>query len=96
MTLKPIGDKIVVQMMESEKENKTASGIVLPSSEKEQPQIAKVLAVGEDIINDEEKKGTVAVGDRVIYSKYSGTEVKLDDEEYIIIKYEDLLAVVEG
>lgn len=96
MTLKPIGDKLVVQMVKNEeKENKTASGIVLPSSNKEEPQIAEVIAIGEDILNDDKKKDTVEVGDQVIYSKFAGTEVKLGDEEYIVIKYPDLLAVVE-
>lgn len=90
MELKPIGERIVVKMIEVEE--KTASGIVLPSSAKEKPQIAEVVAVSENIEDD---KFNIKVGDKVIYSKYSGTEVKLDKEEYIIVKIEDILAIVE-
>ncbi|WP_099203387.1 co-chaperone GroES [Miniphocaeibacter massiliensis] len=89
MTLKPIGERIVVKMVEVEE--KTASGIVLPSSAQEKPQVAEVVAVSEEV-----KDSTIKVGSKVIYSKYSGTEVKLDKEEYIIVKTEDVLAVVEG
>ncbi len=89
MTLKPIGERIVVKMVEVEE--KTASGIVLPSSAQEKPQIAEVVAV-----SDEVKDSNIKVGSKVIYSKYSGTEVKLEKDEYIIVKIEDVLAVVEG
>ncbi|MDL2310915.1 co-chaperone GroES [Peptostreptococcaceae bacterium OttesenSCG-928-C18] len=88
MTLKPIGERIVVKMVEVEE--KTASGIVLPSSAKEKPQVAEVVAV-----SDEVKDSNIKVGNKVIYSKYSGTDVKLDKEEFIIVKTEDVLAVVE-
>lgn len=92
MVLKPIGERIVVKMVEVEE--KTSSGIVLPSSAKEKPQVAEVVAVSTAIEN-KENNVKINVGDKVIYSKYSGTEVKLDDEEYIIVKLEDVLAIVE-
>ena len=93
MNIKPLGDRVVIKMIEAEE--KTKSGIVLPSSAKEQPQMAEVMAVGPDIVNDEKKKDQIKVGDRVIFSKYAGTEVKLDGVEYTIIKLNDVLAVIE-
>ena len=84
MNLKPIGDRLVLKKQEKEEE-KTFSGIVLPSSAKEAPVYAE----------DEKMKGNIKVGDKVIYSKYAGTEIKLEDIEYILVKYEDILAVVE-
>lgn len=94
MNLKPIGDRLVLKKQEKEEE-KTFSGIVLPSSAKEAPVYAKVIAIGSEVEEDEKMKGNIKVGDKVIYSKYSGTEIKLDDTEYILVKYEDILAVVE-
>lgn len=93
MNLKPIGERIVIKLLKAEE--RTSSGIVLPSSAQEQPQYAEVVAIGAEIENDDDKKGSIKVGDKVIYSKYSGTEVKLDDVEYTIVKYSDVLAVVE-
>lgn len=93
MRLKPIGDKLVIEMVAVEE--KTSSGIVLPTSAKEAPSVAKVLAIGDEILNDEEKKDLVKIGDKIIFSKYAGTEVKLDKREYIIVKIADVLAVVE-
>lgn len=93
MNLKPIGDRVVIKKLEAEK--KTQSGIVLPESAQEAPQYAKVISISEDIENDEKKKGQISVDDKVIYSKYSGTEVKLDGVEYIIVKFQDILAVVK-
>ena len=93
MNIKPLGDRVVIKKVEMEE--KTKSGIVLPGSAKEQPQMAEVLAVGPDITNDEKKKDTIKVGDKVITSKFSGTEVKLDNDEYTIVKLSDILAVVE-
>lgn len=92
MKLQPIGKRIVIKKVEAEKT--TSSGIVLPQSAQEKPQYAEVVAISEEVINDEEVKSVLEVGDKVIYSQYSGTDVKLDDEEYIVIKYEDVLAVV--
>ena len=92
MQLSPIGERIVIHKLE--KEETTASGIVLPSSAQEQPQYAEVVAISDKISNQEDYKDAVKIGDRVIYSKYAGTDVKLDVEEYIVIKIEDVLAVV--
>ncbi|NLX61982.1 MAG: co-chaperone GroES [Tissierellia bacterium] len=93
MKLKPLGDRVVIKKIEAEE--KTKSGIVLPSSAKEQPQMAEVIAIGPDILNDEKKKDQIKVNDKVIFSKYAGTEVKIDGEEYTILKLNDILAVVE-
>lgn len=93
MNLRPLGDRVVIKKVEAEETTK--SGIVLPGSAKEQPQIAEVIAIGEDITKDEEKKDQIKVGDRVIFSQYSGTEVKIDGNELTVLKLEDILAVVE-
>ena len=93
MELKPLGERVVIKKVEAKE--KTKSGIVLPGSAKEQPQMAEVIAVGDDIINDEKKKDQIKVGDTVIFSKYAGTEIKLDDEELTVLKLEDILAVVQ-
>lgn len=94
MQLKPLGDRIVLKQLEAEETTK--SGIVLPGQSKEKPQQAEVIAVGPGgVIDGKEVKMQVTVGQKVIYSKYAGTEVKLDDEEYIIVKQNDVLAVVE-
>ena len=93
--IKPLEDKIVVQA--SEAETTTASGIVIPDTAKEKPQEGKVLAVGEGRWDDEGKKRIpldVKVGDTVLYSKYGGTEVKYNGEEYLILSARDVLAVV--
>lgn len=94
MKLKPLGDRVVVRQLEAEETTK--SGIVLPGQAKEKPQEAEVVAVGPGgIIDGKEVTMQVSVGDKVIYSKYSGTEVKIDKEEYIIVKQGDILAIVE-
>lgn len=92
--LKPLGDRIVIELVESEE--KTASGIVLPDSAKEKPQEGKVVAVGTGRVldNGERVAPEVAVGDRIIFSKYSGTEVKYQGAEYLILRESDILAVV--
>lgn len=90
----PLGDRVVLKQMEAEETTK--SGIVLPGQAQEKPQQAEVIAVGPGgVFDGKEVKMEVAVGDAVIYSKYSGTEVKLDGEEYIIVKQSDILAVVK-
>ena len=86
MNIKPLDDRVVIKKIEPEE--KTKSGIVLPSSAQEQPQMAEVLEVGPKV--EGAKKG-----DKVIFSKYAGTEVKLEGEEYTILKQHDVLAVVE-
>ena len=95
MKLVPLGDRIVLKQMEAEETTK--SGIVLPGQNKEKPQQAEVIAVGPGgMVDGKEIKMEVKVGDKVIYSKYSGTEVKLDDEEVIIVKQSDILAIIEA
>lgn len=93
MNLKPLGDRVIIKKIEAEE--KTASGIVLPDSAKEEPQIAEVLAIGADISNDDKKKDQIKVNDKVIFSEYAGTEVKLEGENYTILKLNDILAIVE-
>jgi chaperonin GroES len=93
MNLRPLGDRVVIKKVEAEE--KTKSGIVLPNSAKEQPQMAEIVALGADIENDEKKKGQIKVGDKVIFSKYAGSEIKLDNEELTVLKLSDILAVVE-
>ncbi len=94
MNIKPLADRVVIKMVESEETTK--SGIVLPGTAKEKPQMAEVVAVGPgQYIDGKEVKMEVKVGDKVIISKYSGTEVKFDDEEYTILKQSDILAIVE-
>ena len=94
MKLVPLGDKVVLKQMVAEETTK--SGIVLPGQAKEKPQQAEVIAVGPGgVIDGKEVAMQVKVGDKVIYSKYAGTEVKLEDEEFIIVKQNDIVAVVE-
>ena len=94
MTLKPLADKVVVKLVEIEET--TNSGIILASASQEKPQVAEVVEVGPGgIVDGKEVVMTVKKGDRVITSKYSGTEVKLGDTEYIIVKQSDILAIVE-
>ncbi|KYD08361.1 MAG: co-chaperone GroES [Caldibacillus debilis] len=93
--LKPLGDRVVIETVETEE--KTASGIVLPDTAKEKPQEGKVVAVGSGRVldNGERVKVEVNVGDRIIFSKYAGTEVKYNGKEYLILRESDILAVVE-
>jgi len=94
MRLVPLGDKVVLRQLVAEETTK--SGIVLPGQAKEKPQQAEVIAVGPGgMVDGKEVTMQVKVGDRVIYSKYAGTEVKLDDEEFIIVKQGDIVAIVE-
>ena len=93
MKLSPLGDRVVLKQLEAEETTK--SGIVLPGQSKEKPQQAEVIAVGPGgVIDGKEVKMQVKVGQKVIYSKYAGTEGKLDDEEFIIVKQNDVLAVL--
>lgn len=94
MTIKPLADRVVVKAVEMEETTK--SGIILAASAQEKPQIAEVVAVGPGgVVDGKEVEMYVKVGDKVITSKYSGTEVKLDKEEYTIVRQGDILAVVE-
>lgn len=90
MTIKPLADKVLLKSFEAEETTK--SGIILAASAQEKPEMSEVVAVGP---GTEEKPMTVAVGNKVIVAKYSGTEVKLDGEQYTIISVSDILAVVE-
>ena len=93
--IKPVADRILIKM--EEEENTTKSGIILSGNSKEKPQTAKVIEVGPGINNIEGKevKMYIKKGDRVIVSKYAGTEVKYEGEDYIIVKQDDILAIVE-
>ncbi|MCX7773204.1 MAG: co-chaperone GroES [Clostridia bacterium] len=90
MNIKPLADRVVIKMLEAEETTK--SGIVLPGTAKEKPQVAEVVSVGP---GTEEVKMEVKAGDKVLISKYAGTEVKLDGDQYTIVKQGDILAVVE-
>ena len=92
---KPLGDHIIIEIAE-EKEEKTTSGIVLPDSAKEKPQEGKVVAVGSGRLTDNGERVALEVseGNAVIFSKYAGTEVKYEDKEYLILREDDVLAVV--
>lgn len=94
MTIKPLADRVVLKSVELEETTK--SGIILAASAQEKPQVAEVVAVGPGgVIDGKNIKMYVKVGDKVITSKYSGTEVKIDDVEYVIVRQSDILAVVE-
>ena len=93
MKLAPLGDRVVLKQLEAEETTK--SGIVLPGNAQEKPQQAEILAVGPGgIVDGKEVEMQVAVGDKVIYSKYAGTEVKLDGEEFIVVRQNDIVAKV--
>ena len=94
MKLKPLGDRVIIKMMEAEE--KTKSGLILTGSAKEKPEIAEIIEVGPGgLVDGKEGKMTVKKGQKVITSKYSGTEVKVDGEEYTIVRQGDILAIVE-
>ena len=95
MNLKPLGDRLIVSPIEQEE--MTASGIVLPETAKEKPMQGKVLAVGPGTRKDDGSRAAmdVAEGDTVLYAKYAGTEIKLGDDKYLILKETDVLAIVE-
>ena len=94
MKLVPLGDRVVLKQFEAEET--TASGIILASKSQEKPQQAEVVAVGPGgMVDGKEVTMHVKVGDKVIYSKYSGTEVEIEDDKYVIVKQNDILAVIE-
>ena len=94
MTIKPLGDRVVIKSVEAEETTK--SGIVLPGSAQEKPHVAEVVEVGPGgVVDGKEIKMEVAKGDKVLYSKYAGTEVKLDGEELMIVRQSDILAIVK-
>lgn len=95
MNLVPLGDRVVLKQLEAEETTK--SGIVLPGNAQEKPQQAEVIAVGPGgLIDGKEVNMEVAVGDKVIYSKYAGTEVKLENEEFIVVRQNDIVAKVQA
>lgn len=94
MNIRPLGSRVLLKEVESEE--RTKSGIVLPSSAKEKPYIGEVIEVGPGEVKDgKEIKMVVKKGDRVLYSKYSGIEIKLEDEKYLFVKQDDILAVIQ-
>lgn len=94
MKIKPLADRVVIKQLEPEE--KTASGIVLPGAAKEQPQMAEVIEVGPGVIVDGKTvKMELKIGDKVIFQKYAGTEVKIEGKEYTILRESEILAVVE-
>lgn len=94
MTIKPLADRVVIKMVEAE--DTTKSGIILAGSAKEKPQVAEVVSVGPGgLVDGNEVKMYLKAGDKVLVSKYAGTEVKLDGTEYTILKQSDILAIVE-
>lgn len=94
MKLVPLGDKVVLRQLEAEETTK--SGIVLPGQAQEKPQQAEVIAVGPGgVVEGKEVEMQVKVGDKVIYSKYAGTSVKLENEEFVVVKQSDIVAIVE-
>lgn len=96
LKVRPLHDRIIVKRLEEEQ--KTKGGIIIPDSAKEKPQEGEVLAVGNGKVLDDGKKIAldVKVGDKILFSKYSGTEIKVDGEEYLIIKEDDVQAIVEA
>jgi len=95
MKLKPLDDRIVIKQVEAEE--KTSGGIILPDSAKEKPQIGKVIAIGPGALLDDGKRGKMSVkkGDKVLYAKYMGSDVEIDNEKYVIIKECDVLGIIE-
>ena len=96
MKLRPLDDRIVIK--QSEAEEKTTGGIILPDTAKEKPQIGKVIAVGEGKLLDNGKRGKVSVkkNDKVIYARYIGSDVEIDGEPYVILREDDILGIVES
>jgi len=94
MKIKPLGDRILLKPLEAKE--KTKGGIVLPDTAKEKPQEGKVIAVGRGKLSDNGKIQPLEVkdGDKVLYGKYAGTEIKIDDEEHLVVKEEDILAII--
>jgi chaperonin GroES len=97
MKIRPLQDRVIVRRLEEAVE-KTKGGIIIPDTAKEKPQQGKVIAVGKGKVNDEGKLTPldVKVGDKILFGKYSGSEIKIDGEEHLIMREEDILGVVEG
>lgn len=96
MRLEPLGERVVLKQAEAEKEATTKSGIILTGKTEERPTQGEVVAVGPGgFVDGQEVKMSVQVGDKVIYSKYAGTEVKFEEEEYIVVRQSDILAIIK-
>lgn len=95
MKLKPLDDRIVIKQLEADE--KTSGGIILPDSAKEKPQIGKVIAIGPGALLDDGKRGKMSVkkNDKVLYAKYMGSDVEIDNDKYVIIKESDVLGIIE-
>ncbi|RMF13749.1 MAG: co-chaperone GroES [Candidatus Dadabacteria bacterium] len=94
MNLRPLHDRVIVERVESEETTK--SGIIIPDTAKEKPQEGKVIAVGDGkVVDGKKQEMNVKAGDRVLFSKYAGTEITVDGEEYLIMREDDILAVIE-
>jgi chaperonin GroES len=95
MKIKPLQDRIIVKRLEEEE--KTKGGIIIPDAAKEKPQEGRVIAVGDGKVLDNGQKAalTVKVGDKILFGKYSGTEIKIDGEEHLILREDDVLGIVE-
>jgi len=95
MSVQPLGDRILVEILEAK--DKTKGGIVLPDTAKEKPQEAKVISVGKGKVSDEGKAVPLELktGDKILFGKYTGTEITVDDKEYLILKEEDVLAIIK-
>jgi chaperonin GroES len=96
MNIRPLQDRVIVQRLDEEE--KTKGGIIIPDTAKEKPQEGKVVAVGKGKVGDDGKliKLDVKVGDKILFGKYSGTEVKISGEDYLIMREDDILGVIEG
>jgi chaperonin GroES len=96
MKIRPLGDRVIIKRVAEEE--KTKGGIIIPDTAKEKPQEGKVVAVGKGKLNDDGKLTPmdVKVGDRILFGKYSGSEIKLNGEEHLILREEDILGVIEG
>ena len=95
MAVRPLGDRVLIKALEAKEKSK--GGIVLPDTAKEKPQEGRVIAVGKGKVSEEGKATPLEVkkGDKILYGKYSGTEIMVDDEEHIILREDDILAVIE-
>lgn len=93
MKLKPLGERVVIKKLEAKE--KTDSGIILAGSAKEEPKLAEIIGISEEILSNDEIKNLVKIGDRVVFSEYAGNKVDLNGEEVIVIELENILAVVE-
>jgi len=97
MQLKPVDERVLVKPVEEEEERKVGSIIIPDTASKERPQMGEVIAIGDDVVKENEKRKKLSelikVGDKIVYAKYGGTEIKIDDEDYLIVSRNDILAI---